>query len=109
MFVAELLHPARLVAQLVAPPRRQYAKAVLDDAKRRMIVQLRWLAMQAKSRRDTRQRRTAAAKGARCSRRHVRLSNMVRVSGSDAPSSLARFAGAADVECRAGRGGGRRR
>ena len=44
----------------MAPPRRQYAKAVLDDAKRRMIVQLRWLAMQAKSRRDTRQRRTAA-------------------------------------------------
>jgi hypothetical protein len=44
----------------VAPPRRQYAKAVLDDAKRRMIVQLRWLAMQAKARRDTRQRRTVA-------------------------------------------------
>lgn len=55
-----VLTPLACPPQLVAPPRRQYAKAVLDDAKRRMIVQLRWLAMQAKSRRDTRQRRTAA-------------------------------------------------
>jgi hypothetical protein len=52
--------PHRDAPQLVAPPRRQYAKAVLDDAKRRMIVQLRWMAMQAKARRDTRQRRTVA-------------------------------------------------
>lgn len=33
---------------------------MLDDAKRRMIVQLRWLAMQAKKRRDDRMRRTKA-------------------------------------------------
>lgn len=33
---------------------------MLDDAKRRMIVQLRWLAMQAQARRDARNRRTVA-------------------------------------------------
>lgn len=37
-----------------------FKKPVLDDAKRRMIVQLRWLAMQAKKRRDDRMRRTKA-------------------------------------------------
>lgn len=37
-----------------------FRKPVLDDAKRRMIVQLRWLAMQAKKRRDDRMRRTKA-------------------------------------------------
>lgn len=47
--------------QLVGPARHpMFRKPVLDDAKRRMIVQLRWLAMQAKKRRDDRMRRTKA-------------------------------------------------
>ena len=53
-------HAPSLPSQLVAPPRRQYAKAVLDDAKRRMIVQLRWFAMQAKAKRDAKLRRPVA-------------------------------------------------
>ena len=37
-----------------------FEKPVLDDAKRRMIVQLRWLAMQANKRRNDRLRRPKA-------------------------------------------------
>ena len=47
----QLLGPTNLAMQ---------EKPVLDDAKRRMIVQLRWLAMQSKKRRDERLRRPKA-------------------------------------------------